>query len=87
MTEAHRSGCPVNLPLEVFGDKWSLLILRDMVLPGPAAAIRCAINGLVWRAGAATPRLSSLSSLQQRGTSCRYGGGGRPSKKLCGMDS
>jgi hypothetical protein len=25
MTETHRSGCPVNLPLEVFGDKWSLL--------------------------------------------------------------
>jgi len=43
MTETYRSGCPVNLPLEVFGDKWSLPILRDMVLPGPAAAIRCAI--------------------------------------------
>jgi DNA-binding HxlR family transcriptional regulator len=27
----HRSGCPINLSLEVFGDRWSLLILRDMV--------------------------------------------------------
>ena len=27
----HRSGCPINLSLEVFGDKWSLLILRDMM--------------------------------------------------------
>jgi DNA-binding HxlR family transcriptional regulator len=27
----HRSGCPINLSLEVFGDKWSLLILRDMI--------------------------------------------------------
>ncbi|GAA4591947.1 helix-turn-helix domain-containing protein [Planotetraspora phitsanulokensis] len=34
MTKAHRSGCPVNLSLEVFGDKWSLLILRDMIFGG-----------------------------------------------------
>jgi DNA-binding HxlR family transcriptional regulator len=34
MTEAHRSGCPINLSLEVFGDKWSLLVLRDMIFGG-----------------------------------------------------
>jgi DNA-binding HxlR family transcriptional regulator len=34
MTKAHRSGCPINLSLEVFGDKWSLLILRDMIFGG-----------------------------------------------------
>ena len=34
MAEAHRSGCPINLSLEVFGDKWSLLILRDMIFGG-----------------------------------------------------
>jgi DNA-binding HxlR family transcriptional regulator len=27
----HRSGCPINLAVEVFGDKWSLIILRDMM--------------------------------------------------------
>jgi DNA-binding HxlR family transcriptional regulator len=27
----HRSECPINLSLEVFGDKWSLLVLRDMI--------------------------------------------------------
>ena len=27
----HRSGCPINLSVEVFGDKWSLVILRDMM--------------------------------------------------------
>jgi DNA-binding HxlR family transcriptional regulator len=27
----HRSGCPINLTLEVIGDKWSLLIIRDMI--------------------------------------------------------
>jgi DNA-binding HxlR family transcriptional regulator len=32
--DGHRSGCPINLSLEVFGDRWSLLILRDMVFGG-----------------------------------------------------
>lgn len=31
MHEAHRSGCPINLTLEVLGDKWSLLIVRDII--------------------------------------------------------
>jgi DNA-binding HxlR family transcriptional regulator len=34
MRDEHRSGCPINLSLEVFGDKWSLLILRDMIFGG-----------------------------------------------------
>ena len=32
--KALRSHCPVNFCLEVFGDKWSLLILRDIVFRG-----------------------------------------------------
>ena len=32
--DPHRSGCPINLSLEVFGDRWSLLILRDMIFGG-----------------------------------------------------
>jgi len=31
MREDQRSGCPINLTLEVVGDKWSLLIIRDMI--------------------------------------------------------
>lgn len=27
-----RSGCPLSYTLDFFGDKWSLLIIRDMVL-------------------------------------------------------
>lgn len=27
-----RSGCPVNKALEVFGDRWSLLIVRDLMV-------------------------------------------------------
>jgi DNA-binding HxlR family transcriptional regulator len=31
MSDTQRSGCPINLTLEVVGDKWSLLIIRDMM--------------------------------------------------------
>jgi DNA-binding HxlR family transcriptional regulator len=34
MDAAHRSGCPINLSLEVFGDRWSLIIVRDMMFGG-----------------------------------------------------
>lgn len=27
-----RSDCPLSIALEIFGDKWTLLILRDMIL-------------------------------------------------------
>ena len=30
----YRSGCPVNISLEVFGDRWSLLIVRDLMVRG-----------------------------------------------------
>ena len=29
--EQYRSDCPVNFALEIFGDKWSLLIIRDII--------------------------------------------------------
>lgn len=44
MTNVHRSGCPINLSLEVFGDRWSLLILRDMIF-GRARHFRELFNG------------------------------------------
>jgi DNA-binding HxlR family transcriptional regulator len=31
MDGAHRSGCPINLTLEVLGDRWSLIIIRDLM--------------------------------------------------------
>lgn len=34
MREGHRSGCPINLTLELLGDRWSLLILRDIMFGG-----------------------------------------------------
>jgi DNA-binding HxlR family transcriptional regulator len=32
--EDSRSQCPINLSVEVFGDRWTLLILRDMIFGG-----------------------------------------------------
>ncbi|HXM97799.1 MAG TPA: helix-turn-helix domain-containing protein [Candidatus Dormibacteraeota bacterium] len=31
---AWRSGCPLNASVEMLGDRWSLLILRDMMVRG-----------------------------------------------------
>jgi DNA-binding HxlR family transcriptional regulator len=33
-TQHRRSDCPINFALEMFGDSWSLLIIRDMVYFG-----------------------------------------------------
>lgn len=30
----HKSDCPINFALEIFGDKWTLLIVRDIVYAG-----------------------------------------------------
>jgi DNA-binding HxlR family transcriptional regulator len=32
--EGPRSYCPINLSLEIFGDTWTLLVLRDMMFAG-----------------------------------------------------
>ena len=31
MEAAGRSGCPINLTLEMLGDRWSLIVIRDMM--------------------------------------------------------
>ena len=31
MTKSQRSGCPINLALEIIGDRWSLIVLRDII--------------------------------------------------------
>jgi DNA-binding HxlR family transcriptional regulator len=31
---ARRSGCPISLALEIFGDSWTLLIVRDLMFKG-----------------------------------------------------
>jgi DNA-binding HxlR family transcriptional regulator len=34
MSGKEKSNCPINLSLEVIGDRWTLLILRDMMFAG-----------------------------------------------------
>ena len=31
MRKDQRSGCPINMAVEAFGDRWSLLVLRDVM--------------------------------------------------------
>jgi DNA-binding HxlR family transcriptional regulator len=31
MRETQRSGCPINLTLEMLGDRWSLIVIRDIM--------------------------------------------------------
>src|ERR1700693_34584 len=34
LSPKRRSGCPLNASVEMLGDRWSLLIIRDMMLRG-----------------------------------------------------
>jgi DNA-binding HxlR family transcriptional regulator len=34
MSARERSGCPISLSLELLGDRWTLLIVRDLVFAG-----------------------------------------------------
>ncbi len=34
MARKRRSGCPVSISLELLGDRWSLLIVRDLMVRG-----------------------------------------------------
>src|SRR5579885_3586561 len=31
MAQTERSGCPINLALEQLGDRWSLIVIRDVM--------------------------------------------------------
>jgi DNA-binding HxlR family transcriptional regulator len=31
MADSQRSGCPINLTLETLGDRWSLIVIRDIM--------------------------------------------------------
>jgi DNA-binding HxlR family transcriptional regulator len=35
--EKKRSDCPISCSLDIFGDRWSLLIIRDIMLRGKAS--------------------------------------------------
>jgi DNA-binding HxlR family transcriptional regulator len=35
MSTPHRQNCPVARTLEIIGDRWTILIIRDLLLDGP----------------------------------------------------
>src|SRR4051812_36626267 len=39
MESDYRSGCPINLTLEMLGDRWSLIVIRDLMF-GPRRRYR-----------------------------------------------
>jgi DNA-binding HxlR family transcriptional regulator len=71
-----RSGCPIHFGLEVFGDPWRLLILRDVLLKG-----RCTYSDFLHaEEGIATNVLADrLTRLEEDGllTAERSAEGGR----------
>ena len=42
--ESRRSGCPINLTLETLGDRWSLIVIRDIMF-GARRHFRELLNG------------------------------------------
>jgi len=61
-----RSGCPINLTLETFGDRWSLIILRDTMFGGGPRSFRSLLNSNI--EGIASNILSDrLKRLTQHG--------------------
>jgi DNA-binding HxlR family transcriptional regulator len=61
---SHRSTCPISAALEVLGDRWSLLIVRDMMFGGA----RTYTDFLASDEGIATNILANrLSKLQASG--------------------
>ena len=59
-----RSDCPLSCSLDVFGDKWSLLIIRDLMFQN-----KCTYNDFLKSAeGIATNILSArLATLEENG--------------------
>lgn len=64
----YRSKCPANCALELFGDKWSLLIVRDLIF----YPVRSFGQLLKMEEGISTGTLSTrMATLLKRGIVCR----------------
>lgn len=82
MAEELRSHCPINFGLEAFGDKWSLLILRDIIFRGK----RTYGDFLNSEEGIATNILASrLATLEQKGILKKREDPGDARKDLYGL--
>jgi DNA-binding HxlR family transcriptional regulator len=59
---ARRSGCPISIALEIFGDSWSLLIVRDLMFKGLHTFNEFASAGEGIATNVLTDRLAKLES-------------------------
>ena len=75
-----RSGCPINLTLEAFGDRWSLIILRDLMF-GRERSFRALLSGNI--EGIASNILADrLKRLSANGLLLRTGDPGHKQKVI-----
>lgn len=59
---ARRSGCPISIALEIFGDSWSLLIVRDLMFKGLRTFNEFAAAGEGIATNVLTDRLTRLEA-------------------------
>lgn len=75
-----RSGCPINLTLETFGDRWSLIVLRDIMF-GRSRTFRALLGGSI--EGIASNILADrLKRLTAHGLLARSGDPGHKQKAV-----
>jgi DNA-binding HxlR family transcriptional regulator len=81
-TGERRSDCPISCSLELIGDKWSLLIIRDMLFRS-----KCRYNEFLNSAESISTNILSdrLVMLEDRGLISHSGEGKRKSYKLTKM--
>lgn len=57
-----RSGCPIGIALDLFGDRWSLLIVRDLLFGGPRSYTQLAEGGEGIASNILSERLARLEA-------------------------
>ena len=60
---APRSGCPISIALDIFGDSWSLLIVRDLMFKGLRTFSEFAAAGEGIATNILTDRLTRLEAV------------------------
>jgi DNA-binding HxlR family transcriptional regulator len=55
-----RSTCPINFSVEIFGDKWMLLILRDLMFNGKSSFLEFRASAEKISSAVLTERLNTL---------------------------
>lgn len=61
---ARRSGCPISIALEIFGDAWSLLIVRDLMFKGLSTFNEFAAAGEGIASNVLSERLARLEAAE-----------------------